>query len=96
LSPGRLSLSHDHDPCDLVPGVKHEAVIQIGEDALQPFLEGQVAEGHGDLFLEKGFISPEPDTRLLLDVSCHFQQGSVSKVYRERAVLDRDTVRCLS
>jgi hypothetical protein len=72
LSAARLSLSHDHDACDLVLGVKHEAVIQIGENALQPFLKGQVRKGHGDLFLEKSLIAPEPDARLLLDISCNF------------------------
>jgi hypothetical protein len=96
LSPGRLSLSHDHDACDLVPGVKHEAVIQIGEDALQPFLKGQVRKGHGDLFLEKGFISPEPDSRLLLDVPCHFEKAVVLKVHRQQPVFHRNKVCSLS
>jgi hypothetical protein len=88
LSPGRLSLSHDHDACDLVLVIKHEAVIQIGEDALQPFLQGKVVKAHRDLFLEKGFISPEPDTRLLLDVSCHVQKGGLLEVHGEQAVFD--------
>jgi hypothetical protein len=96
LSPGRLSLSHDHDACDLVLGVKHETVIQVGEDAFEPFLQGQVRKGYGDLLLEEVFISSKPDAGLLLDVPCHFQQGSVSEVHREHAVLDGDTVRCLS
>jgi hypothetical protein len=88
LSPGRLSLSHDHDACDLVLGVKHKAVIQIGEDALQSFLKGQVRKGHGDLFLEKGFISPKPDAQLLLDVPCHFEKAVVLKVHGQQAVFD--------
>jgi hypothetical protein len=88
LSAGRLSLSHDHDACDLVLGVKHEAVIQIGEDALQPFFHGQVHKGYGDFLLEKGFISPEPDAGLLLDISCHIQKGRLFEVYREQAVFD--------
>jgi hypothetical protein len=88
LCPGRLSLSHDHHACDLVLVVKHETVIQIGEDALQSFLYGQVVEGHGDLFLEKGFISPKPDTRLLFDVSRHFQKRCLFEVHGEQAVFD--------
>jgi hypothetical protein len=88
LSPGRLSLSHDHDACHLVLVVKHEAVIQIGEDALQPFLKGEVRKGHGNLFLEKGFISPEPDARLLLDVPCHFEKAVVLEVNGKQPVLD--------
>ncbi len=88
LSPGRLALSHDHDACHLVLGIEHEAVVQIGEDALQPFLDGQVIEGHGDLFLEQGFISPEPDARLLLDIPCHFQQAVLLEVHGQQPVLD--------
>ena len=88
MSPGRLSLSHDHDACDLVLGVKHEAVVKIGEDALQPFLKGQVRKGYGDLFLEKCFISPEPNSRLLLDIPCHFQKAVVFEGHGEQPVFD--------
>jgi hypothetical protein len=72
--------------------VKHEAIIHVGEDAFQALLEGQVSEGHRDLFLEKGFISPEPDSRLLLDVSGHFQKRSVFEVHGEQATLDSHRV----
>jgi hypothetical protein len=66
--------------------VKHEAVIQVCEDPLQAFLEGQASEGHRDLFLKKGFISPEPDSRLLLDVSGHVQKRGIFEVHGEQAV----------
>jgi hypothetical protein len=86
LSRGRLHLSHDHHPCDLVLVVKHKTVIQIGEDTLQSFLYGQVVEGQGDLFLEQGFVSPEPDSRLLLNVACHVQQRGLFEVDGEQPV----------
>jgi hypothetical protein len=95
LSAGWLSLSHDHDACDLVLGVKHEAVIHIAEDALQSFLNGQVIEGHRDLFLEKGLIPSEPDSRLLLNISCHLQQAVVLEVYGQQAVFNGDRICCL-
>jgi hypothetical protein len=88
LSTGRVPLTHDHHACDFVHIVKHEAVIQVGEDAFQALLDGQVIEGHRDLLLEKGFISPEPDPRLLLNVSGHFQKRSVFEVHGEQAIFD--------
>jgi hypothetical protein len=72
--------------------VKHEAIIHVGEDAFQAFLEGQITEGHRNLFLEKRFISLEPDSRLLLDVSGHVQKRSVFEVYGEQAVFDSHRV----
>jgi len=88
LSQRRFTFSHDHHACDLVLFVKHETVIQIGEDALQSFLNGQVIEGHTDLFLEKSFISPEPDARLLLDVPCYLQKRCLLEVHGEKTVFD--------
>jgi len=92
LSPGRLPFPHDHHACDFVLGVKHEAVIQIGEDAFQAFLNGQVIKGHRNLLLEQGFISPEPNARLLLDVSRHFQKGIVLEIHGEQTILDGDKI----
>jgi hypothetical protein len=88
LSADRLSLAHNHHACDLVLGIEHEAVIQIGEDALQSFFKGQGIETHGDFFLKQGLIPPEPDARLLLNVSGHFQKGRLFEIHGKQVVLD--------
>jgi hypothetical protein len=88
LSYGRSPFAHDHHSRHLVLGVEDEAVIQIGEDAFEPLLERQVGEGHGNFFLEKGFVAPEPDTRLLFDVSCYFQKRCLFDVHGKRPLLE--------
>jgi hypothetical protein len=92
LGPGRLSFSHDHDACHPVLGIKHEAVIQIGENTLQSLFERQVIEGDGDLLLKQGFIPPEPDTRLLLNVPSDLQESASLEVHGKQAVLDGDRI----
>jgi hypothetical protein len=38
--------------------------------------------------LKQGLIPPEPDARLLLDVSGHFQKGCLFEIHGEQAVFD--------